>query len=118
MGLRLRLTVVGNPHMTRTFLRCGTFDAKDLRHVMTKDDLAKIFGSGTSIDIDFFAEKGTVHLSPEGNGPVHFDSEVMLPGKKYPIKLNEKSIIRIGDLLLQANVFRSDFDLKHQQRQR
>lgn len=114
MGMRLQLAVVGKPHMTKTFLKCGTFDARDLRHVINKDELEEIFRGGAGINLDFFTEKGVVNLKAEGRGPIHFNSEVMLPGKKYPLRLNEKGILKIGDLLLHAKVLKSNFDHKHQ----
>lgn len=118
MDMRLQLKVVGEPHKKATFLRCGTFSAKDLRHVMTQDELSKVFKGGAGIDLDFTTEKGFVHMQAEGSEPIHFNGAVMIPGQKYPLKLNEKGILKIGDLLLHAETLQSAFDLKHHQRQR
>lgn len=106
MHLRVRLTCVGRPKVIKTIHCNTTLNIEQLKHLMSLEELRKIFPKGGGVNFNF-QERNPVILSPEGPIIAHLGSKLMLPDSLHP--LEKDNILKIGEELFRLHVFPSTF---------
>lgn len=108
MAIRVKLFGVENP-VIRTIHRNLLLNARELNHLLSKEELQKIFPiAGSGIDFDF-SERNKIILRPENNIISHINHEPMVAGQAYPLVLGDKKMLSINHALFRMHVVHSYF---------
>jgi hypothetical protein len=107
MAIRVKLFGVEKP-VIRTIHRNILLNARELNHLLSKEELQKIFPNGAGINFDF-SQRNQIILCPENNIVSHLNHEPMVAGQEYPLVLGDTKILGINNFLFRAHVVHSFF---------